>query len=141
MPPRAAVRCSSDCLVNMAPALLTDSCQCTRSESCQKAHINPISLADGVVELDGSRFLELEDVAHGYRRPCIMDVKLGRQTWYPGADPAYAERCAARDAATMQAAVGFRICGLQVHHAKLDSLNFRLLAHLWLPMVVTRTPA
>ena len=63
------------------------------------------------------RFLELEDVAHGYRRPCIMDVKLGRQTWYPGADPSYIERCRARDAATMQAALGFRICGLQVHHS------------------------
>ena len=68
-----------------------------------------------MVELNGGRFLELEDVAHGYRRPCIMDVKLGRQTWYPGADPSYIQRCRARDAATMQAVVGFRICGLQVH--------------------------
>ena len=88
--------------------------------------------ADGVVELGGGTCLELEDIAHGYRRPCIMDVKLGRQTWYPGADPAYAERCAARDAATMQAAAGFRICGMQVHASLNLSCMLHVSGHVWL---------
>lgn len=29
------------------------------------------------------RWLILEDVCHGLEEPCIMDVKMGRQTWDP----------------------------------------------------------
>ena len=43
-----------------------------------------------------------------------MDVKLGFQTWYPGADATYVQKCRARDASSTQAAMGFRICGMQV---------------------------
>lgn len=63
--------------------------------------------------------LELEDLARWYRHPCIMDVKVGRRTWYPQAEAAYIERCRAKDAATTQRALGFKICGMQVwRHAQ-----------------------
>ena len=70
--------------------------------------------ADGVLDLRGRHLLELEDVAQHYHRPSIIDIKVGYQTWYPGADESYIQRCQAKDAATTQAALGFKICGMQV---------------------------
>ncbi|KAL4431979.1 hypothetical protein ABPG77_000246 [Micractinium sp. CCAP 211/92] len=63
---------------------------------------------------DGRTLLELEDLASAYRHPCIIDIKIGFRTWYPEADPAYIQRCRKKDASTTQAALGFKICGMQV---------------------------
>lgn len=49
--------------------------------------------ADGVVEAEGRTFLELEDLTRNYRRPSIIDIKVGFRTWYPSASQAYIERC------------------------------------------------
>jgi hypothetical protein len=49
--------------------------------------------ADGVVETDGRTFLELEDLTRNYRRPSIIDIKVGFRTWYPSASQTYIERC------------------------------------------------
>jgi 1D-myo-inositol-tetrakisphosphate 5-kinase/inositol-polyphosphate multikinase len=63
---------------------------------------------------DGRTLLELEDLARAYHRPCIMDIKVGFRTWYPAADDAYIQRCKEKDESTTQAALGFKICGMQV---------------------------
>ncbi|KAK2080304.1 hypothetical protein QBZ16_000157 [Prototheca wickerhamii] len=68
----------------------------------------------GVVSVQDRRLLELEDLAREYNHPCIVDIKVGFQTWYPEAgDEAYIERCKRKDAATTQARLGFKICGMQ----------------------------
>lgn len=69
----------------------------------------------GVQVADGRVLLELEDLARWYHHPCIIDIKIGHQTWYPHADPAYIERCKKKDAATTQSTLGFKICGMQVY--------------------------
>lgn len=63
---------------------------------------------------DGHTLLELEDVARSYDRPAIIDIKIGRQTWYDDADEAYIERCKLKDSITTQGNLGFKICGMQV---------------------------
>ena len=76
--------------------------------------------AVGVVEIDNVTLLELEDVAKRYRHPSIIDIKLGFRTWYPTADQRYIDKCKAKDASTTQAALGFKICGMQVKgHAEM----------------------
>ena len=65
--------------------------------------------------MDKVTLLELEDVAKRYRHPSIIDIKLGFRTWYPTADQWYIDKCKAKDASTTQAALGFKICGMQVH--------------------------
>lgn len=73
----------------------------------------------GVTRADDRTLLELEDLARWYRRPCIMDIKIGHRTWYHHAEPDYIERCRRKDAATTQASLGFKICGMQVYrHAR-----------------------
>ncbi|CAK0784397.1 hypothetical protein CVIRNUC_007601 [Coccomyxa viridis] len=71
----------------------------------------------GVIDLRGRPLLELEDVAQQYHRPSIIDIKVGYQTWYQGAEEGYIQRCQAKDAATTQAALGFKVCGMQVYRA------------------------
>ena len=94
---------------------------------------------DGVVELEGTILVELEDVAKGYRHPSIVDIKVGFKTWYPGAEPRYVERCKLKDAATTQAALGFKICGMQarpsmcVRHRGLHTLMPAVI-HLLFPI-------
>lgn len=58
--------------------------------------------------------MELEDLARAYRHPCIIDIKVGFRTWYPHAEERYIQRCRGKDASTTQAALGFKICGMQV---------------------------
>ncbi|KAK9907939.1 hypothetical protein WJX75_000286 [Coccomyxa subellipsoidea] len=71
----------------------------------------------GVVMAGGRMLVELEDVAQHYRRPSIIDIKVGYQTWYPNADPSYIQRCQIKDEQTTQATFGFKICGMQVYRA------------------------
>ena len=63
--------------------------------------------------MGGTSHLELEDIKHGYLRPCVIDVKVGFQTWYPGASEEYINKCKAKDIATGNAKLGFKVCGLQ----------------------------
>ena len=41
-------------------------------------------------------------------------MQVGFRTWYPGADERHIQRCKLKDSATSQAALGFKICGMQV---------------------------
>ncbi|EFN50926.1 hypothetical protein CHLNCDRAFT_141721 [Chlorella variabilis] len=69
----------------------------------------------GVTQHEDARtLLELEDLARAYRHPCIIDIKVGFRTWYPQADDKYIQRCKEKDESTTQAALGFKICGMQV---------------------------
>ena len=81
-----------------------------------------MSCAVGVVDMDKVTLLELEDVAKQYRHPSIIDIKLGFRTWYPTADQRYIDKCKAKDASTTQAALGFKICGMQVQYNELAKL-------------------
>ena len=71
--------------------------------------------ADGIQTQDDRVLLELEDLARHYTHPCIIDIKIGRRTWYAGADEAYILRCQKKDSSTTQASLGFKICGMQVY--------------------------
>jgi len=93
---------------------------------------------DGVVQVGGIFLVELEDVAQHYRRPSIIDIKVGYQTWYPSADPSHIQRCQTKDAATTQAALGFKVCGMQVSpslYIPVHSLHLKLIS-LFLPSLV-----
>ena len=59
-------------------------------------------------------FLKLEDITHRFRRPCIMDVKLGRRVWDDYAEQDKIDREKKKYPA--QEIIGFRIIGMRVRN-------------------------
>lgn len=56
----------------------------------------------------------LENVLHGYRRPCVMDVKLGRVLYDEDTPPEKRARMDKVTAETTSGSLGWRIVGLQM---------------------------
>ena len=71
----------------------------------------------GSVMLPEGQYLILEDLVFGYRRPCVMDIKIGYRTWYSAGDARYNARARQKDEGTTQSTIGFKICGWQVYDA------------------------
>ena len=75
----------------------------------------------GVLDLEGLTYMKMEDVTRQYCRPCIIDIKIGYQTWYSSATASHIEKCKVKDAATTSSELGFKICGMQVYDKDNDS--------------------
>uniref|UniRef100_A0A023F7W5 Kinase n=1 Tax=Triatoma infestans TaxID=30076 RepID=A0A023F7W5_TRIIF len=60
------------------------------------------------------KFLKLQDVTVGLKKPCIMDIKLGAQTWEPSA-PYYKREAEEKKYSATKRAYGFCIPGYQVY--------------------------
>jgi len=76
----------------------------------------------GTLELGGITYMKLEDLSRQYKNPCIIDVKIGYQTWYPSATQSHIDKCKVKDLATTQSKLGFKICGMQVYDRPTDRL-------------------
>lgn len=73
----------------------------------------------GTIVFGGKKMLVLEDVGAVYSKPSVIDIKIGHRTWYNSADEGYIARARAKDRATTQAMLGFKVCGWQVYkHSK-----------------------
>lgn len=62
--------------------------------------------------------LILQDVVSGYKKPCIIDIKIGSRTWYPQASEDYVSKCLSKDRRTTSLSLGFRISGLQIYQGE-----------------------
>ncbi|KAI1715436.1 inositol polyphosphate kinase domain-containing protein [Ditylenchus destructor] len=60
-----------------------------------------------------NEFIELEDISSPFKKPCIMDIKVGRITYDPEATEA--KKLAETTRAPSQAIIGFRVLGYRVH--------------------------
>jgi hypothetical protein len=69
------------------------------------AAFNPCEVVGG-----GEAYLVLEDLAHGFQRPCVMDVKMGVRSWGDGASAEKQAREAAKWPA--QERLGLRFTGM-----------------------------
>ena len=59
-------------------------------------------------------FRRLEDVTAGFRKPCVIDLKVGLRTYSErGHDSAYVAKRSAHDRRSGQFEVGFKVCGMQ----------------------------
>ena len=57
-------------------------------------------------------FMKLEDITHKFRKPCIMDIKIGRRVWDDFAEKDKIER--EKKKYPPQEIIGFRIIGMRV---------------------------
>ncbi|KAF1969662.1 SAICAR synthase-like protein [Bimuria novae-zelandiae CBS 107.79] len=79
-----------------------------------------IVTADGAVErlhgkkLDTELHIVLENITAGFKKPNVLDLKLGAQLWDDGAKPEKRARLDKVAAETTSASLGFRIAGMRV---------------------------
>ena len=84
-----------------------------RSSIASKTEGGPIPMFYGTTAIDGLVYLEIENIEDGFHHPCTIDIKLGCQSWGPGADEARQKRARAKwpHMETLACAV----CGMKVH--------------------------
>lgn len=65
------------------------------------------------------RYLQLDDLTKDFRRPCVLDVKIGAQTWDPDAS---AEKIhCERNKYPPLSSLGFRLLGMKVFNPWTDA--------------------
>eukprot|EP00037_Helgoeca_nana_P030861 m.386774 g.386774 ORF g.386774 m.386774 type:complete len:413 (+) comp28281_c0_seq40:462-1700(+) len=60
-------------------------------------------------------FILLENLTAKFKRPCVMDIKIGKRTYADDASPKKRARAEAKCRATTSHVLGFRLCGMQVY--------------------------
>jgi 1D-myo-inositol-tetrakisphosphate 5-kinase/inositol-polyphosphate multikinase len=84
-----------------------------------EAESGTITTADGTVErlhgkkLETELHIVMENITHGFKRPNVLDLKLGAQLWDDGAKPEKRARLDAVSAETTSGSLGFRIAGMR----------------------------
>lgn len=71
--------------------------------------------ANALLDVEG--YLRLENLTKGYERPCVIDLKIGTQTWDRMHAGEYAEKRANSDKGTTHGTLGFKLCGAQMFTA------------------------
>jgi len=72
----------------------------------------------GTEARDGNNYVVLEDLTSPYKRPCILDVKIGLTSVGEDADPQKAEAMKKKDMATTTHTLGIRITAMKVYKKK-----------------------
>ena len=98
---------SSDSSTSNAAAIATAPA-CEPAATCDSAAACESATAPPPLQ----RYLELEDVTARYARPCVMDVKMGVQTWAEDAPLAKIAREAAKYGSHHE--LGYRIVGMRM---------------------------
>ncbi|KAL4794493.1 inositol polyphosphate kinase-domain-containing protein [Aspergillus venezuelensis] len=88
-----------------------------RPTSAGKSAVDAVSWTPSVAggkKLDTGLSIVLENVASGFKRPNVLDVKLGARLWADDAIPAKRAKLDAVSQETTSSSLGFRIAGMKV---------------------------
>lgn len=69
---------------------------------------------------DDTQYLALENLTHGMKRPCVLDLKMGTQTY--DEDASAEKQAKEKKKYPPQSRIGFRIVGMKVHRAVNDTV-------------------
>lgn len=68
-----------------------------------------------------NRFIIIEDLEDGFKKPCMLDIKLGTRMYWDGAPQDKIDRHVATCKATTSGSLGLRICGMRLYCPLTDS--------------------
>ncbi|EER24968.1 arginine metabolism regulation protein iii, putative [Coccidioides posadasii C735 delta SOWgp] len=74
----------------------------------------PEWVPSGGRKLDTGLSIVLENIASGFKRPCVLDVKLGARLWADDATPSKRAKLDEVSKQTTSSSLGFRIAGMKV---------------------------
>lgn len=102
-----------------ATELASSSIPQTDGTSLSAASAEAPQEAEATVRMHGKKLstdtaIVLENVAAGFKRPNILDVKLGSRLWADDAPPSKRAKCDQVTAETTSGSLGFRIAGMRV---------------------------
>jgi len=85
----------------------------------EKIHLYPTlqSLAPqffGIKELNDKKYIVIEDLTHGFKKPCILDVKIGKQSYGEDASEEKKASMEAKDKKSTTWTLGARITAMKV---------------------------
>lgn len=87
-----------------------DAAACTTwMENCFQRFIKQISSPEHEIQ----RYIVLEDLTNRFRRPCVLDLKIGTRQYGPDAPFSKQEKQRVKCEATTSATLGVRMCGLK----------------------------
>ena len=69
-------------------------------------------------------YLVLEDVTNRFQKPCVMDLKVGTQTYEPDADPAKILR--EKNKYPLQSVFGVRIVGMRLNYPTFEGWHHKI---------------
>jgi len=72
----------------------------------------------GFHELDGKKYIVIEDATAGFSKPCILDIKIGKQSFGEDADESKKANMAAKDAKSTTGTLGARITAVKVYQVE-----------------------
>jgi hypothetical protein len=71
------------------------------------------------------RYLVLQDLTYGYKRPCILDLKIGTRQHGINASAAKIKSKTKKVNSTTSKTLGLRVCGMQVYNPEKQEFVFR----------------
>lgn len=89
-----------------------ETCPAAQEPTAEKEE--PAWVPSGGKKLDTGLSIVLENVACGFHRPNVLDVKLGARLWADDAPPAKRSKLDAVSQETTSSSVGYRIAGMKV---------------------------
>jgi 1D-myo-inositol-tetrakisphosphate 5-kinase/inositol-polyphosphate multikinase len=91
-----------------------------QASSSTAADSGTIQTATGIERLHGKKLatelhIVLENITHGFKKPNVLDLKLGKQLWDEAAKPEKRARLDAVSNASTSSSLGFRIAGMRTY--------------------------